>query len=57
MLKEQFGELTTSGTWEEKGKVESDDWFGNVSSSRGAERSGAWSLATGDDAKVVCGAG
>ena len=37
--------------------MESDERFGNVSSSRGAEGSGGLSLATGDDAKVVGGAG
>ena len=57
VLKEQFVELTTSGIWEEKGKMESDERFGNVSSSRGAEGSGGLSLATGDDAKLVGGAG
>ena len=57
VLKEQFGELASSGTWEEEGKVESDARFGNVSSSRGAEGSWGLLLATGNDAKVVCGAG
>ena len=37
--------------------MESDERFGNVSSFRGADGSGGLTLATGDDAKVVGGAG
>ena len=55
VLKEQFRELTVSGTWEKEGKVESCERFGNVSSSRGSEDSGGLSLATRSDANVVCG--
>ena len=37
--------------------MESDERFGNVSSSSGAEGSGGLSLSIGDDEKVVCIAG
>ena len=57
VLKERFGELTTSRTCQEQGKVESCERFGNVFSSKDAENSERSSLATGGDAKVVCGDG
>ena len=52
-LKDQFGELTASGTGEVGGKEESPERFGNVSYLRGAGDAGSLLLANGADALVA----